>query len=58
MHLPKHGPGLLPEARVMSCNAEDIRWLMEWAAFLIVIVMLAAACAWRWARAATKEPQR
>ena len=42
----------------MSCNAEDIRWLMEWAAFLIVIVMFAAACAWRWARAATKEPQR
>ena len=36
----------------MSCNAEELRWLMEWAAFLLIAVMFAAAGAWRWARAA------
>ena len=39
----------------MTCDANEIRWLMEWAAFLVVVVLFTAAGAWRWARAATKE---
>lgn len=34
----------------MNCNVDEIRWLMEWAAFLVVIVLFAAAAAWRWAQ--------
>lgn len=36
----------------MTCQAEEIRWLLEWATFLVVIAVFAVAAAWRWARSA------
>ena len=37
-------------------SAEEIRWLMEWAAFLLALVLFAAAGAWRWAHQREPEP--
>ena len=39
----------------MSYTAEETRWLMEWAAFLIVVVLFGAAGAWRWATKGTND---
>ena len=33
----------------MACNAEEIQWLMEWAAFLLIVVIFSIAGAYRWA---------
>lgn len=33
----------------MTCNAEEIRWLMEWAVFLLVLLAFGIAGAIRWA---------
>lgn len=57
MQVPISRPRLLPEACAMTCSAEEIRWLMEWAAFLIVVVLFAAAGAWRWAADAARAAQ-
>jgi len=35
----------------MSCNAEEIRWLMEWAVFLLIALAFGIAAAYRWATA-------
>lgn len=36
----------------MTCDAEEIRWLMEWAIFLLCLLAFAIAGAYRWAVAA------
>ncbi|WP_423459925.1 hypothetical protein [Ottowia sp. VDI28] len=39
----------------MTCNAEETRWLMEWAVFLLIILAFGIAGAYRWAKSAPKE---
>lgn len=38
----------------MTCNAEELRWLMDWGTLYLVVLLFAAAGAWRWALAAPK----
>lgn len=44
----------------MNCNAEEARWLMEWAAFLLILLAFGIAAAYRWAvtkREASEESE-
>ena len=43
MQVPLVRSRLLSEACAMTCSAEEIRWLMERAVFLIVAVLFADA---------------
>lgn len=35
----------------MTCKPEELRWLMEWAFVLTVVLIFVIAAAWRWAHA-------
>lgn len=44
----------------MNCNAEETRWLLEWAVFLLIVLAFGVAAAYRWAvsvRAETEDAQ-
>lgn len=38
----------------MTCTAEETRWLMEWAVFLLIALAFGIAAAFRWAAAPQK----
>jgi len=57
MHMPDwpNRPPLLRKAFAMTCNAEEIQWLMEWAVLLLIVLAFGIAGAIRWAAAKGKS---